>query len=141
MQNDVSKEVPLKIKLDLMELAVGAAQDEGVSLRLGEDALLGQIDELLGSLHKSLSKMGDHKKKEEIKQGAALEYAACIVDLIERTGIAKGKWFYHHKTIGLNTFPYVINNETIIFPYAWALKRIESPGSDSVYDKFMQLIK
>ena len=131
--------VPNSVRAELLELAVSAAKDEGVLLQLGDEKLLEQIDDLLDSLHHGLKKIKDKNQKEEITHGAAMEYAACIIDLIERTQDQKGKWFYHHKVIGTNTLPYVIGDKTV-FPYAWALKRIENPESDSVYDKFTQLL-
>ena len=131
--------VPAKNMKTLLELSLSAARDEGFDLKPNADSLK-DLESILRRLSKHLRTVKDEEQRVAVEHGAAVEYAAYIIWLIEATSHKVGKWFYHHKEYGKNVFPYVIA-DTVIFPYSWVLKFIEDPGHESLYDKYREFIK
>jgi hypothetical protein len=137
--DNVYSPVPPKNQRDLLELALSAAEDEGFNLRQNNTDALKNLEAILDRLSKSLRKIKDQEYKDKILHGAAIEYAAYLVWFMENTTSIRGKWYYHHKIFGENTFPYLLG-DTLLFPYSWVLKYIDNPKSEGICDKYSRFI-
>ncbi|QQS69731.1 hypothetical protein IPP75_01145 [Candidatus Saccharibacteria bacterium] len=130
--------VPIKNQRWLLETAIDAAKDEGYDISALNRDCLQLIDNMLKKIQRGTAKLPNSQRL-EIAQGAAIEYAAAIIAIVENETQTSGQWYYHHKKFGKDTFPYVLGEKTI-FPYVWALKTIQTPTSDSVKIKYEQII-
>jgi hypothetical protein len=136
--NKAYGEIPKKNFRWLIATGISAANDEGYDVSMLNYECLDKIDAILKKIKKNVSRLPETQKN-DIIQGAAIEYASIIIRIIENETESDGKWYYHHEGFGEDTFPYVIGDATL-FPYIWALKTIQEPKSNSVKSKFDQLV-
>lgn len=92
------------------------------------------IEKTLGKLHKEYIRSGS----EEGVWGVALEFAAYIVEVIDRN-YGPIDWQRDDSQFGQDSFPLYWRGTTL-FPLTWCLKRILEGEEDNVWDKFLILV-
>jgi hypothetical protein len=141
MKNQLSKRVPKKIFEDLVKSAYENIMSDGYDLRgMKLNELLKALDVLLLNMHKDLNHIKRSKQGEAIIDGVAVEFGAVIISQILKYKGIPYNWYYHHKKIGYNTFPFLIDDDEVIFPVAWCKKRILYGNEDSLYYKFQETV-
>ena len=124
-----------KLQKELNGLALGIGRKFSMELDYSIDSLR-DVDKILLEVHKDFEKTKD----EHGIKGIALEFAAYIVNVIEKNNIVQGNWERDSKDQGKDTFPYNINDGRTIFPYSWCLKMIIDGEADNISNKFDSLL-
>ena len=126
-------EVPPDLRVYLVDLAVQIGKNLRIKLDFS-DGSIAQVENILRMTAKQYKKTADAAGL----NGIALEMAAYIITVIEKTGPV-GRWERDHPEMGEDTFPYYWN-EAVLFPYAWCQKRIFDGEQDDVWAKYKTLV-
>jgi hypothetical protein len=92
------------------------------------------VEEVLGMLHTEYISTGS----DEGLDGVALEFAAYIVEVIDRN-FGPVDWQRDDPRFGKDAFPLNWRTSTL-FPYAWCQKRLFDGPADNVWSKFSVLV-
>ena len=120
-------------RTNLVRLAVDIGKGMRRSLDF-TDSSIDAVESILSEIHDDYARTKD----EEGLRGIALEFAAYVIEVIERNHGA-GEWFRNHEEFGTETFPFNWKGVTI-FPYAWCLKRIVDGKQEDVSAKYKALV-
>lgn len=131
--NETSRELR-ELQQKLTELALTVASAFKIKLDFSLDSIK-KVENILSLIHNDYKKTKD----EDGKKGIALEFAAYIVSVIEKNGMA-GYWERDSEEMGTDSFPYYLSDGKVIFPYGWCLKRILVGPEDNVWSKFEALV-
>ncbi len=129
-QNPVSMELHTK----LLNLALEIAKGFGVKLDFSFNSIQ-KVEEVLGRIHEDYKKT----KSEDGMNGIAIEFAAYLVEVINRHSDEKGVWYTDDSHFGEKTFPFEWKGDTM-FLYSWCQKRIFDGKADDVYFKYQSII-
>jgi hypothetical protein len=122
-----------ELKRELSALALEIAAECGVELDRSPESVK-HVERILGEVHKEYQETGE----DEGLDGVALEFAAYIIEVIEKN-YTPGVWKRNHKDFGPDSFPYGWEG-SVIFPYGWCQKRIYDGPGDDVWAKFQALV-
>ena len=126
---------PEHLKDDLAALAERVARDAfAVTLDYSVDSVR-EVERILGRLHDDYRRTRDDRGL----HGAALEFAAYLIEVIELHHPPAGAWTRDHPSLGPEIFPYAWRDAEI-FPYAWCAKRIFDGPGDDVWAKFQAVV-
>lgn len=124
----------IKLQEELTGLALQIAKSQNITLDFSPDSVK-DVEKVLSIIHDDYKKT----KNEEGVRGIALEFAAYIISVIEKN-LSVGYWERDSSDMGKDTFPYHLEDEKIIFPFSWCLKRIVDGSGDDVWAKFQTIL-
>ncbi len=141
IKSTVGRKIPDTIQKNLASLAKTHLKEEGFDLTGDPREILQIIDTFALKMHNDLETILTSEKSDEIIQGAAIEMASLIVELVKIDKKCVALWFYDQKTFGENNFPLLINDNYVIFPMGWVIKRILDGKAESVVSKYNQTVE
>jgi hypothetical protein len=92
------------------------------------------VDRILAAIHKEHLR----SRSNEGFDGIALEFAAYIVDVIQRN-FGPAHWERDCSRCGADAYP-LHWRELTLYPYEWCRKRIYDGGADAVWSQFQAVV-
>jgi len=123
-----------ELKKELIDLSLQVGSHYDINLDFTIDSVK-DVEKILSKISTEYHK----NREEEGLNGLALEFAAYIIAVIEKN-ISIGKWERDSVEFGKDVFPYDLDEDNIIFPYQWCLKRIYEGEGENVWTKFDTLV-
>ncbi len=126
----------------ILILAKNHLMDDSINVvELEKFDLLEKIDVFLLQVHNDLKNIKKRKDGLLIIEGMVMEFGAVITDLILKTKQISLNLYKDYLPYGANSYPLILDKDEVVFPMAWVRKRILYGSSDSIIQKFRQLIE